>query len=224
MNRPRLTLLLLAATTLWACSSAQQDWNKANTTNTVAAYQEYLSKHPTGEHSTEATDRIRSLQDEEAWSQAKQADSLDAYQDYLQKQPAGSHVKEAQDAITGLQRASDWKTAQSTGTVAALQDFLKKYPTGPEADEAKAKLNAMTGYRVQLAAAKTEKQAQRERDQLHAKYGNLLHDVVVVPANSGKSYGVTSGPMSQSEADSACAELKKAHHSCEVVKSETGNS
>jgi SPOR domain len=224
MNRLRVTLVLLAGATLWACSSAQEDWNKANTANTVAAYQEYLKKHPTGDHSTEASDRIHSLQDDDAWSQAKQANTQDAYQDYLQKQPTGSHVKDAQDAITGLQRASDWKTAESTGTVAALQDFLKKYPTGAEADEAKAKLSALNGYRVRLAAVKTEKQAQQVRDHLQAKYGNILHDVVVAPASSGKGYGVTSAPMTQSEADSACGELKKAHQSCEVVKSETGKS
>jgi len=224
MNRSRAILVLLAAATLWACSSAKEDWNKASTTNTVAAYQEYLSKHPTGEHSTEASDRIHSLQDEEAWSQAKQANTLDAYHDYLQKQPTGSHIKDAQDAITALQRDADLKAAESTGTVAALQDFLKKYPTGAEADEAKAKLSALNGYRVQLASVKTEKQAQRERDHLRAKYGSILHDVVIAPANSGKGYGVTSAPMSQTEADSACGELKKAHQSCEVVKSGTGRS
>jgi outer membrane protein assembly factor BamD (BamD/ComL family) len=224
MNRSRVTLVLLTAATLWACSSAQEDWNKANTANTVAAYQEYLSKHPTGEHSTEAGDRLHSLQDDDAWSQAKRANTLDAYRDYLQKQPTGAHVKDAQDAVTTLQRAVDLKTAESTGTVAALQDFLKKYPTGAEADEAKAKLGALSDYRVQLASVKTEKQAQRERDHLRAKYGGILHDVMVAPASSGKGYGVTSGPMSQSEADSACGELKKAHQSCEVMKSGTRKS
>jgi SPOR domain len=225
MNRSRATtLVLLAAATLWACSSAQEDWNKATAANTVAAYQDYLSKHPTGDHSTEASDKIHSLQDDQAWSQAKQTDTLDAYHDYLQKQPTGSHVKDAQDAITGLQRAADWKTAQSAGTVAALQDFLKKYPTGPQADQANAKLTAMTGYRVQLASEKTEKQAQREQEHLSAKYGSILHNVVVVPTNSGKGYEVASSPMSQSDADSACTQLKKSHQRCEVVKSEAGKS
>jgi outer membrane protein assembly factor BamD (BamD/ComL family) len=224
MNRPRVTLLLLTAATLWACSSAQEDWNKATAANTVAAYQQYLSKHPSSDHSSEASDRIHTLQDDEAWSQAKQTNTLAAYQGYVQNQPTGAHVKDAQDAITGLQRAEDLKTAESAGTAEALQGFLNKYPTGPEVDEAKTKLAALSGFRVQLVSAKTEKQAQRERDRLRAKYLNVLHDVVVVPANSGKGYGVTSAPMTQTEADSACSELKKSHQSCEVVKSETGQS
>jgi outer membrane protein assembly factor BamD (BamD/ComL family) len=224
MKRLRGTLIMLTAATLWACSSAKEDWNKASATNTVAAYQEYLSKHPTGEHSGDVSDRIHSLRDDAAWSEAKQANTLDAYRDYLQKQPTGTHLTDAQDAITALQRASDWKTASTTGTASAVEDFLKKYPTGAEADEARAKLSALNGYRVQLASAKTEKQAQREREHLRTKYGNILHDVVVVPANSGKGYRVASAPMSQTEADSACGALKKARQSCEVVKSETGKS
>jgi hypothetical protein len=101
---------------------------------------------------------------------------------------------------------------------------LKKYPTGAEADQARTKLTALGGYRVELASVKTEKQAQHEQQHLRAKYGSILHEIEVVPANTGKGYGVESAPMSQSQADSACGELKKAHQSCAVVKSDTGKS
>jgi hypothetical protein len=224
MNRLWVTCLLTTAVTLWGCSSVEDDWSKAQAANTVAAYQQFLSKHPTGQHSVEASDRVRSLQDEEAWTQAKQANSPEAYRDYLQKQPTGTHVKDAQDAVTAAQRASDWTTAQSTGTVGAIQDFLKKYPEGAEADQARARLSALTGYRVKLASAKTQKQAEGAREHLSSKYGSMLHDIVVVPTDSGKSYWLESAPMSQSEADSACSALKKAHQNCQVVKSDAGKS
>jgi hypothetical protein len=224
MNQLRISLMLISAAALFACSSAQQDWNKASTANTVGAYQEYLGKHPSSEHSTEASDRIHSLHDDSAWQQAKQANSADAYQDYLQKQPNGAHLKEAQEALATQQRVADWKAAESAGTVAALQDFVKKHPDGTEADQARAKLAQLSGYKVQLASVATEKQAQRQRDHLRAKYGSILHDVVVVPTSSGKGYGIESAPMSQSQANSACAELKKAHQGCEVIKSDVGTS
>jgi hypothetical protein len=78
--------------------------------------------------------------------------------------------------------------------------------------------------RRQLASAKTQRLAEKQRNLLRSKYGDILHDVVVVPANSGKSYRVESAPMSQTEADSACSELNKAHQSCEVIKNEAGKS
>jgi len=222
MSRSWITVTLIAAMALWGCSSVQDDWNKANATNTVAAYQAYLSKHPSSEHTAAAEERIRSLQDEEAWSQAKQSDTAQAYRDYLQKQPTGAHATEAQSAATAAERSADWKTAEATGTAAAYQDFLKKYATGTEADQARQKLTDLAGYKVQLAAVKTEKQARQQQQRLRSKYGDVLHDVLVVPTNSGKSYALESAPMSESQANSACGELKKAHQSCEVIKSDTG--
>lgn len=224
MNRSWITFVLATSITLCGCSSAESDWSKATAANTVAAYQQFLSNHPTGQHSVEAADRIQALQDEQAWAQAKQTNSAEAYRDYLQKYPAGLHLKEAEEAQTAVQRATDWAEAQRKGTVASIQDFLTKYPTSAEADQARAKLSALSGYKVELASAKTQKRAEKERENLRTKYGNILHDVVVVPANSGKSYRLESAPMSQTEADSACSELKKAHQGCEVVKSEAGKS
>ncbi len=224
MNRPWVTCLLTTGFALAGCSSAENDWNKANAANTAAAYQQFLSAHPAGQHAVDAADRIHALQDEEAWSLAKQTNSVAAYSDYLQKQPAGIHVKEAQDAVRAVGRAADWQSAQSTGTVAAIQDFLKKYPDGAEAAQARARLDALTGFKIQLAAAKTRREAEKQRARLQQKFGGLLHDVLMVPAGSGKSYGLESGPMSQSEADTACGKLSKARQHCEVVKSEVGKS
>jgi outer membrane protein assembly factor BamD (BamD/ComL family) len=219
MKCARIILLLAGSALLWACSSAQDDWNRAATANTVAAYQQFLTKHPTGDHSSDATERIHKLQDDDAWSQAKQTNSADAYREYLQKQPAGSHLKDAQDALTAAQRASDWQSAQTTGTVAAVQDFLKKYPDGPEVSQAQDKLKALAGYKVRVAGGKSEKQAQKERDNLLSKHRDVLHDLVVVSPTVGKTYNLESAPMSQTEANSACEQLEKAHQKCEVVKS-----
>ncbi len=187
MNRSWITFVLATSIILCGCSSAETDWNKTTAADTVAAYQQFLSNHPTGQHSVEAADRIHALQDEQAWTQAKQTNSAEAYRDYLQQHPAGTHMKEAQEAQTEAQRAADWAEAQRKGTVASLQDFLTKYPTSAEADQARAKLSALSGCKVELASAKTQKRAEKEREHLRTKYGNILHDVVVVPANSGKS-------------------------------------
>ncbi|HUI58997.1 MAG TPA: SPOR domain-containing protein [Steroidobacteraceae bacterium] len=224
MNRWWNILALATLALLCACSSAQQDWNKASSANTVAAYKDYLARHPSGQNSVEATNRIHALEDDAAWSQAQQANSVEGYRDYLQKEPAGLHITEAQDAVTAAQRAADWKSADSAGTVPALQDFLNRYPKGAESDQARTKIASLTGYRVRLTSASSEKLAQRERAHLSARYGKLLHDVVVVPAGSGKHFALESAPMSQSQADSACNQLKKSHQRCEVVRSEAAKS
>ncbi|HVO48444.1 MAG TPA: hypothetical protein VMT29_19160 [Steroidobacteraceae bacterium] len=220
MRRSRTSLILALVFALCACSSAQQDWNKASTANTVAAYKDYLTRHPSGPNSVEAANRVHALEDEAAWSQAKQANTPDAYRSYLEQQPAGSHLKDAQQALTDAQRAADWKSADGAGTVAALQEFLTKYPQSAQSDQARAKLASLTGFRVRLTSANSQKLAQRERESLNARYARLLHDVEVVPSRGGRHFALESAPMSQSEADSACHELKKSHQSCEVIRSE----
>lgn len=212
-------LLMVAA--LLACSSQEADWKKADAQGTVTGYQKFLTDHPTSAHAEQARGRMQALQDEHAWTEAKNTSTAYSYKQYLDTQPNGIHAADAHDRITGLERAAAWKVAQADGKATALQEFLQKYPQGAEADEARAqlqKLNAAS-YRVQLGAFRSKKEAQRLRARLQAKYGNALHDVVVVaPTGRDKLNRVRSGTMSQEEARSACAKLKKAHQHCEVVK------
>jgi cell division protein FtsN len=111
---------------------------------------------------------------------------------------------------------SAWTAASAANTPEALESFLEKYPQGPDADQARAKLAQLTGYRVQLAAYRSERQAEKARDRLQGKYGDMLGSVVVVP--EAGSNVVRSAPMGEAEANNTCAKLKRVHLSCEVVK------
>lgn len=213
-------LCLLSAATLFGCSSSQADWNQANTQGTIAAYQDFLSKHPNDPHDADARQHIATLQDSQAWSTAQSANTLQAYQQYLSSEPNGAHVQEAQTQITGLQRAAAFQDAKSAGTSSALQEFLSKYPTGPEADQAKTQL-AQFDYQVDLGTFRSSKAADQAKSRLQDKYGKDLQSVVVVPP-SGKSkvYHVASAAMTQDQAKAACAALRKSHQRCEVMKAQ----
>src|SRR5689334_1155041 len=79
MRRFRSMLTLVSTLLIMlGCSSAKEDWNKATAAGTVAAYQDYLNKHPAGEHSSDALNRIHSLQDDAAWAQARQTNTVAA--------------------------------------------------------------------------------------------------------------------------------------------------
>jgi cell division septation protein DedD len=213
--------LLILPALLIACNSAQSDWNKADTANTTAAFQDFLNQHPNDTHAQEARDRLQKIEDGLAWQDAQKSNTLDAYQQYLQKEPNGAHVEDAHTQVTTLERAAAWKTAQSANTESALQGFLQKYSQGSEVDQAREQLKKLQaeGYRVQLASFKDEKQAEKSRDSLKARFSSELHDVVIVPPNgSEKLERVESGPMTEADAKSACTKLKKDHQHCEVVK------
>ncbi len=211
----------LISLTLLGCSSAQEDWKKADAQNTVAAYQEFLEQHPNTQQSVEARSRIHALKDEQAWSEAQKNNTIQAYQQYLHDLPNGIHSEESRERITSLERADAWKSAQADGKAPALEAFLQKYPSGPEATAARAKLDEIKTheYRVQLASFHAKQDAEKARQKLEAKYGKVVHDLEVVPASpTDKLNLIRSAPMTEEEAQSACGTLKKEHQHCQVVK------
>jgi hypothetical protein len=211
-------LCLLTAVSLVACGSSQNDWNQAMSQNTVESYQAFLNKHPNDPHDADARTRIQTLQDNKAWQTAQTTNTVDAYQQYIAAEPNGAHVQEAHDRMMAFQRAAAWNDAKNAGTAQALQDFLQKYPTGAEADQARAQLMQFN-YEVSLGTFRSSKQADDARSKLQDKFGKDLQNIVVVPP-SGKSkmYTVASAAMTEDQAKSACATLKKAHQRCEVTK------
>ena len=209
---------LAAAGALVACSSAESDWNQANQQGTIAAYQDFLNKHPNDAHDAAAQQRIQTLKDDQDWMTAQNANTLQSYQQYLASDPMGAHAQDAQTRITNLQRAADWQQAKGAGNEAAIQAFLQKYPSGAEADEAKAQLQQY-GYVVDLGTFRSNDAATKAQSRLQSKFGNDLQSVVVVPpAGKGKTYHVTSAGMTQDQAKAACASLKKQHQTCSVMK------
>jgi outer membrane protein assembly factor BamD (BamD/ComL family) len=211
-------MALFAATLLVACSSAQTDWQTASASNTLNAYENFLQKHPNTTQAAAARGRIQKLEDEQAWAGAQQTNTVGAFQSYLQGHPRGSHAAEARDRIAAAERVAEWAGASAADTPEALQAFLEKYPQGAEADQARANLAQMTGFRVQLASYRSEELAEKTRDQLQGKYGDLLGSVVVVPEAGSKAHVVRSAPMGEVEANNTCAKLRKAHLTCEVVR------
>jgi hypothetical protein len=211
-------LCLLASVALAACSSAQSDWSQASAANTVSAYEVFLEKHPNTPQSAEARTRIQTLKDEQAWAVAQQVNTVQSYQGYIQEEPSGIHLDEARDHISSNERSTAWAAASALDTPEALEAFLQKYPQGPEANQAKARMARLTGYRVQLATVRSEKQAEKTRDRLQGKYGDVLGSVVIVPGSSANVRVLQSTSMGQGEANNACERLKKDHLTCEVIK------
>ena len=217
-RRLSLSSLICCTALLLACGSAKYEWSQANTINTIAAYQTFLSKYPADEHAADAKSRIAALQDEQAWSTAQVASSAQGYQQYLTAEPNGAHAQAAQDAIVSAERVAAWRTVQSNETAQSLEDFLKKYTSGPEADRARDRLKTIAGYRAELGTAHNEKLADSQRDALAKRFSKDLPQVeVLAPDANNPEYQITSARMSEQDANAACATVKQSGGSCEVI-------
>ncbi len=220
MNGRGTLLVLGCALGLVACNSPNTQWSKATASNTVVAYQEYLSKYPTDVHAADAKSRIAHLEDRQAWDTAQMASSVDGYRQYLSIQPNGDHARAAREEIQFRERAAAWQTAESNETADSLQQFLQKYPTGDEADRARDKLKQLAGYRAELGTAHTHSAADQKRQALAKRFAKALSTVVVLePDTNSRDYRIASGPMSEHEANAACASLARAGQACKVIQS-----
>ena len=221
MNLLRALCFITAATLIVACSSAESDWNQASQTNTVAAYQDFLNKHPDDQHAAQAKQQIATLQDNEAWATAQQANSAAGYQQYLSSMPNGAHAQEAHDKLTALQATDAWNSTKNNPTEASLNSFLQMYPNAPEASDARQMLQTL-GYRAQLGSYPSSDAADKAKGKLQEKFGSVLQQVVVVqPMGKSKTYHLASAAMTQDQAKAACAQVKKGGQHCEVVKKES---
>lgn len=218
-RRLSLPWLICSAVLLVACGSAKYEWSQANSLNTIAAYQTFLSKYPNDVHATDAMRRIAELQDAQAWSTAQTASTVQGYQQYLSAEPNGAHLQAAQDEIASRERSAAWHSVETNETAQSLQEFLQKYPTGTEADRARDKLKTLAGYRAELGVAHSQQLADRERDALAKRFGKEFQQVLVLePDANNRDYRIASAPMSEQDATAACASVKHAGRSCKVVQ------
>lgn len=214
-----LPWLLGSAVLLVACDSAKYEWSQANSLNTIAAYQAFVSKYPNDAHAADAMRRIADLQDLQAWSTAQAASTVQGYQQYISAEPNGAHSQAARDEIASRERSAAWHSVEANETAQSLQEFLQKYPTGTEADRARDKLKMLAGYRAELGKAHSQQLAERERDALAKRFGKDFQQVVVLePDANNHDYRIVSSPMSEQDANAACASVKHAGRSCKVVQ------
>ena len=215
-----LALALSGALTIVACSSAKDDWATAARTNTVAAYEAFMERHPDDPHKDEATAYVLQLQDDAEWKLAQSGNSVASYAKYLQSDPRGTHAGEARLHMEGLERANAWKGVQAGGSAADLRAFLQKYPLGSEADEARRKLESLhADYRASLGSFASERAAMTRRSEVQARFPKVLAEVdVLAPAAAGKRYRVTSGLLERHDAESLCRSLRRDHQNCEVIR------
>ena len=87
-----------------------QAWQKAQSTNTISSFNEYLRIYPSGSHRAEANAAIRQIQsndiadqESKAWQKAQSNNTISSFNEYLRIYPSGSHSMNARDKIKQLE-------------------------------------------------------------------------------------------------------------------------
>ncbi|MBF0596836.1 murein hydrolase activator EnvC family protein [Faecalibacter rhinopitheci] len=80
-------------------------WDLARSSNTIAAYNEYLKENPKGDYATSARRNIASIEaDAKAWNIARSTHTKASYQGYLKSNPKGSFASTARTEVAKFEK------------------------------------------------------------------------------------------------------------------------
>ena len=97
----KLPFLLLCVITILisSCSNPEKDFQSAKEKNTIAAFQEFINKHPKSEFTATAKENVHFL----AFEEAKQSGSMQKWQEYLKSYPQSTYCDSVLMIVDSLQ-------------------------------------------------------------------------------------------------------------------------
>ena len=118
-----IVMLFAVPVMLFACATAKSQYENARKINTISAYQEFLSKHPSGEYAELAQTRIEALN----FEKAKAVNTVDAYERFMGSSHSDLFKNYAIQSIQMIYR-DEYLKAKEIDTVEAFDDYMTTYP------------------------------------------------------------------------------------------------
>lgn len=239
-------LVLLLVLSLGGCDRRQAAWEQAEQTDTVPAYQEFVQQYPDAEQVGEARVRIAAIEQAGQWERARSADSIEAYREFLADHPDAPEAAQARGRLAELEPLAQWEALQETTSQGALRAFVQRYPDHPSSVQARQRIaeleeadraaeereraeeearqkaererqQATATHRVQLAAFRSEAQAETAVATFGERHAELFDGIELESDRAGSYYRVRTGPMERAAAGELCERLKSQRQDCLVV-------
>jgi len=140
--RKRIAVTLLLVAILAACDPVGKAWDEAQSTNTIDAYQAFLTANPGSEYESQARERIDNL----AWESASAANTEESYAQYKIDYPQGAHLQEAAERIHKV-RVDDFNANFDAQLLAfvRLEDSAIKTIQGKSWDDLRPRVGVVSG-------------------------------------------------------------------------------
>jgi len=127
------------------------DWIATQKTNTIQAYQSFITTYPNSSFTIIAKEEI-------AWKNAQDADTILSYAAYEQVFPKGKYIKAADNRIQYLEEETFWQKTITHPTYSKYRNYLKEYPNG------KYKTTAQTAIHTTLEKGKKEAEKRKAEE------------------------------------------------------------
>ncbi len=230
----RMALIVTCIAVLGACSRERQDWQSAQTADTIEAYGAFVAKHGDSVLATQARERVRQLGEERDWQNAATLDTLDAYQRYLLQHPASKWSGEARIRIENFALAGAPASQPAALPPAGAQAPAAPPAAAPAATPAAAARTTGAGpvsgsrvnaqelrYGVQLGAFSTEARATSEWQRIARAHpealAGLTPSVTPVRTGAGTLQRLRAATRSEAQSRAICSALRAKGQACVVV-------
>jgi cell division septation protein DedD len=239
-------LMALMVLSLAGCSRVKDDWKAAQTTDTAAAYQQFIRDHADSEYSSQAEARIQQLLEDADWKAAAALDTRDAYEQFLAQHADGKWAQEARVRIENFKLAvaggnaapgAAPAPAPSPGAPAAptappapkpaTPPLAKPAPAAPKpapapaAKPASKAVAAGKAVRVQLGAFASTTSAKEAWAKVKAQWpkqtAGLVPHYESVQSGGKTLVRLRVALPGRSQAEQFCAALKKQKHDCMIA-------
>lgn len=134
----------------------KEDWAIFQKQNTLAAYQQYLVKYPSGSFINEAQHWVNKLQEDNVWEDAKIKDSVIDYNQYISTYPTGKYVEEATQRMREVDERKAWQNALKKQSITGYREYLNSYPLGKHAHESAQKIEDLIQLEKQNTALRQQ--------------------------------------------------------------------
>jgi len=137
------TLALLCIAILMNGCAVNKDFERAQQTNSIAAYENYISKHPNSKYTETAKARLAKLYESRDWENALNYNTISGYEEFMNSHPNSAYNSTAEKNILKLKEQRDWESIKYYGNLSDFKNFINRYPYGAHYYEARAKINEL---------------------------------------------------------------------------------
>jgi hypothetical protein len=131
-------VLIIVLVFLLACSSSQPQYKEARRIDTIAAYQKFLSNHPSSEYAKTAKTRIEEIN----FEKAKGVNSVSAYQGFISTSNSELFKNYANQLIEKIYTHEFQKT-KAIDTLDAYEEYIAKYPKSTYLEDCSIRIDAL---------------------------------------------------------------------------------
>ncbi len=194
---------------------AEQAWQQARQLDTMAAHREFLDTYPDAAEADEARARLQTLEREAAWQNLATSNDIAALQRFADEHADSPEAEDARARASELAAEAERRELAAQAE-AERREQERELERQRERELEAQRLAEQGTHRVQLAAVRTQDQANAGIEQLQQQLSEVLGDIGLEAEQTNGLYRLVTQAMTREQAGELCQALNRRGQDCFV--------